>query len=316
MAGMALLTYSGRGAAWSIMHVVRAPISSAIIVTMTLGSGLAASNALYMQEERHPAPFFADDTIETSSVSPVKKPIVRTSSRPVAPVRVVKKSVPITTPVVRVAPPAPTPVMPEAVAKIGHSDVVALQKKLKTLGFFKGEADGYYGPQTANAIRAFEASRDLSLLGALTPSVIAAVQNAKPLVPAAKPTKRVLPSVEKVPLVTSAIPKKITTDLTKSKLPVTKPIVSDSLTKIVKNVATIAQQAQKKMKPPASALSSDTIRQVQRGLAKLGFLSEKIDGVAGDATAKAVRKFEVYFNYDVTGTVTPELVDLLDEALG
>ncbi|MEO7222959.1 MAG: peptidoglycan-binding protein [Devosia sp.] len=50
---------------------------------------------------------------------------------------------------------------------------------------------------------------------------------------------------------------------------------------------------------------------VQRGLASLGFLHGEIDSVAGEATAKAIRNFEVYYNYNVTGRITPELVNLL-----
>jgi peptidoglycan hydrolase-like protein with peptidoglycan-binding domain len=50
---------------------------------------------------------------------------------------------------------------------------------------------------------------------------------------------------------------------------------------------------------------------IQRGLASLGFLHGEIDGVAGEATAKAIRNFEVYYNYNVTGRITPELVNLL-----
>jgi peptidoglycan hydrolase-like protein with peptidoglycan-binding domain len=55
----------------------------------------------------------------------------------------------------------------------------------------------------------------------------------------------------------------------------------------------------------------ELVSQVQRGLSSLGFLHTTIDGVAGEATAKAIRNFEVYYNYDVTGRVTPELVKLL-----
>ena len=50
---------------------------------------------------------------------------------------------------------------------------------------------------------------------------------------------------------------------------------------------------------------------VQRGLGSLGFLHGPADGVAGEATAKAIRNFEVYFNYKVTGRISPELLDLL-----
>ncbi|HWA19987.1 MAG TPA: peptidoglycan-binding domain-containing protein [Devosia sp.] len=68
--------------------------------------------------------------------------------------------------------------------------------------------------------------------------------------------------------------------------------------------------------PPANVVpepvsNADMVASVQRGLASLGFLHGPIDGVAGEATAKAIRNFEVYYNYNVTGRVTPELVKLL-----
>lgn len=59
------------------------------------------------------------------------------------------------------------------------------------------------------------------------------------------------------------------------------------------------------------ATDPDVVAEVQRGLNSLGFLHGEIDGVAGDATAKAIRNFEVYYNYDVTGRVTRQLVNLL-----
>jgi peptidoglycan hydrolase-like protein with peptidoglycan-binding domain len=51
------------------------------------------------------------------------------------------------------------------------------------------------------------------------------------------------------------------------------------------------------------------VAKVQRGLASLGFLHGPADGVAGSATAKAIRNFEVYFNYPVTGRISPQLLD-------
>lgn len=57
----------------------------------------------------------------------------------------------------------------------------------------------------------------------------------------------------------------------------------------------------------------DTVAAVQRGLNSLGFLHGEIDGIASEATAKAIRNFEVFYNYDVTGKVTRGLVDLLRE---
>ncbi len=62
---------------------------------------------------------------------------------------------------------------------------------------------------------------------------------------------------------------------------------------------------------PVSVTDPVFVARVQRGLASLGFLHGPADGVAGEATAKAIRNFEVYFNYKVTGRITPELLDLL-----
>ena len=55
------------------------------------------------------------------------------------------------------------------------------------------------------------------------------------------------------------------------------------------------------------------VAKVQRGLSSLGFLHGPADGVAGSATAKAIRNFETYFNFKTTGRVTPGLLDLLVE---
>lgn len=63
--------------------------------------------------------------------------------------------------------------------------------------------------------------------------------------------------------------------------------------------------------PAFSVTDPVIVAKVQRGLASLGFLQGAADGVAGEATATAIRRFEVWYNYDVTGRITPELLDLL-----
>lgn len=56
------------------------------------------------------------------------------------------------------------------------------------------------------------------------------------------------------------------------------------------------------------------VSEIQRGLASLGFLVGPIDGKPGEATAKAIRSFEVFHNYEMTGQITPQLPGLLREA--
>jgi peptidoglycan hydrolase-like protein with peptidoglycan-binding domain len=66
--------------------------------------------------------------------------------------------------------------------------------------------------------------------------------------------------------------------------------------------------------PNTVSTNAELVAAVQRGLASLGFLYGQVDGVAGEGTAKAIRNFEVYYNYEVTGEVTPELVRMLRQA--
>ena len=75
---------------------------------------------------------------------------------------------------------------------------------------------------------------------------------------------------------------------------------------------------------PAQALAATTtvapannvqlVSTIQQGLASLGFYHGSIDGHPGDATAKAIREFENFHSYRVTGQVKPDLVELLRQA--
>lgn len=48
------------------------------------------------------------------------------------------------------------------------SEVIALQKKLIRLGFYKGEADGLYGPGTEKAVKAMQKHYDLPVTGSMS----------------------------------------------------------------------------------------------------------------------------------------------------
>src|SRR5690606_18216257 len=61
---------------------------------------------------------------------------------------------------------------------VGNADAFAVQKKLAELGLFEGKVDGFYGPMTARAIRAFEERNGLEPTGALTSDIIDAIKRA------------------------------------------------------------------------------------------------------------------------------------------
>src|SRR5690606_971328 len=68
------------------------------------------------------------------------------------------------------------PVVPDE--PVGNAQVFEVQKKLLELELFDGKVDGYYGPMTARAIRAFEERNGLEPLGALTPQIVKAILEA------------------------------------------------------------------------------------------------------------------------------------------
>ncbi|WP_425061254.1 L,D-transpeptidase family protein [Sporomusa carbonis] len=52
--------------------------------------------------------------------------------------------------------------------KTSGSDVVALQLKLKELGYFQGRADGLFGTMTEDAVRAYQTDKGLPVTGIAT----------------------------------------------------------------------------------------------------------------------------------------------------
>ena len=81
--------------------------------------------------------------------------------------------------------------------------------------------------------------------------------------------------------------------------------------------ATTAASPPQAPKPPAAvAPANDTrlVSEIQRGLASLGFYRGSIDGHPGEATARAIREFENFHRYRVTGEIKPDLIELLRQA--
>jgi peptidoglycan hydrolase-like protein with peptidoglycan-binding domain len=394
-AGGAIASGTGRALMWGVARYARAPLANTSILLLTTLTALAGSNALYFQEGRHPAPLFAPAPELTEALPTPVTPAVRKQAVVVPPIKPAEAAPAETA---SAAPPQTIPAQP-----IGNADVFELQRKLAALGLFNGTVDGFYGPQTAAAIRRFEERAGLVPMGEFTPAILEAVLKAPLARPEAatepattpmttKPNATLgtvavaasglsaAPAVEADALVTGATPKVATATANVASadlqpLPTPQPLelsLADATTPqpIVKtrqlpdsaeDVADIAMatagnafeaavsviengvqfgpdEQPMPAKPAAvaavapdpiaeivatpveiapagtSATDPRLVSQVQRGLSSLGFLHGPADGVAGEATAKAIRNFEVYYNYDVTGRVSPELIGLLSSA--
>lgn len=374
-AGGALAAGVGRAGLWAVARYMRAPLANTGLLALATFTAMAGNNALYNQPMNHPAPMFAPSPKVPEPVVPVAEPVRVIPDPEPAPQRVAEPIV--------VLDPAPQvqPVTSETTGSlavtvpdepVGNAQVFEVQKKLLELNLFDGKVDGYYGPMTARAIRAFEERNGLEPQGALTPQIVdailkadtdgrmsatsAAAVQATPRPPAAVEAEaatqpdiligRVEERVTIESIVDSAAqtidslvaglsegretidqparrPVPALPVLQVAETPVARqempPPVTETTQVAAAPAATVAAEEPVQTGsvasddapagPPAS--NTELVRRVQRGLASLGFLHGAIDGEANAATARAIRNFEVYHNYKVTGRVTPELVDML-----
>ncbi|HEY4203267.1 MAG TPA: peptidoglycan-binding domain-containing protein [Devosiaceae bacterium] len=387
--GGAVASSAGRVGLWAIARFARAPLAYSGIFAMTTLSVMAASNALYHQAHRHPAPLFAPAaTQQSAELTPVRQvqPPTRPRTQPARPTYV-------STPVVTQETTGSLPDTADTGDSVGNSQVFAVQQKLMAMQLFEGKVDGYYGPMTASAIRKFETQTGRQPEGALSRDVVDAILNTPvtgpmsaltrplqpepaPLPPAAQPVQMAAadvqpnmyvapPEAQAQPQQADVIPPLVfgqQAQQQQAPVLVAQQVQSgpedvlddvadgaagafDALVSTVQGgthqqssvrgtpqpqanapipparlIQASAPAVQPAMQPITENLSADPsddpalVARVQRGLASLGFLAGTVDGVPGEATAKAIRNFEVYYNYSVTGKVSPQLVGMLQDA--
>ncbi|MET3896757.1 peptidoglycan hydrolase-like protein with peptidoglycan-binding domain [Devosia sp. UYZn731] len=371
LAGGAVAASLSRAGLWTFSRYMRAPLASTALLAMVTLTALAGSNALYFQTARHPAPLFAPapDVPETAAIEQVPEapalPQLRQAEVPQPISQETTSSVA-----------QPAPVVPDA--PVGNAQVFELQKKLTELKLFDGTVDGFYGPMTARAIRAFEEHNGMTPTGAISPGLVDAILRADTMgmapqrvqvaevAPQPAPVRTIraakvqLPPMPLAPVnavqaptpvedafdtVTSSAAQTIdsivaavdgsrVTPATATLRPTAAlPLMAATAQPMpapVQHVASLEPVAppaviipqpeatrQAAIAPAAAATptsNAQLIEQVQRGLASLGFLQGAIDGKPGEATAKAIRAFEIFHNYAPTGEVNPQLVGLLRDA--
>jgi peptidoglycan hydrolase-like protein with peptidoglycan-binding domain len=394
MAGSALLGTVSRAGLWTFSRYMRAPLASTGLLAMVTLTALAGSNALYFQTAVHPSPFFSPPR---DSVAALPTPTVE---RPAA---IEQVAAPVAQPVALPSVPAAAPVagsettgsVPVAVpdTPVGNARMFEVQKKLSELRLFTGKVDGYYGPQTASAIRAFEQQNGMELTGSTEARVLEAILSsdssgrvATPVAPAPQaqlaPQQPVQPVVQQAALVVqpaapvaqpvvapapqdqvvgrvpglsraeeafdsvaqsaastidsiiAAVDTPRSTPQTVANPPI--PVASVPVAQVQPmpaplqpaaevSAAPVAQLAvapsqQQALRPAedvpyvAPATDGQLVAQIQRGLASLGFFRAPVDGKPGAETSRAIREFENFHSYKMTGQVKPDLVELLRKA--
>lgn len=291
--GVSILSHLVRASSWAFKQFMHAPARNAGVAFLAMAMLVAANNALYRQNGAHPAPLFGSSTTAAN----IHQTPQQDAGAP-APLSQRPASLEMALPPLdqAQAQPGSAPALETGNIAPGNRQLAQVQQKLAALGLFSGKIDGYYGPVTARAIRIFEQQHGITPKGALDPEIMAQILGA---------------ANAGMPQSATADPVDHSTSRTSQPLPGALTTLVQSALKQTSQPAFVAPASS----PPANpAVDKATIKKIQRGLASLGFLYGSIDGVAGQATARAIRNFEVYQNLEVTGRVSPDLVNLLRAA--
>jgi peptidoglycan hydrolase-like protein with peptidoglycan-binding domain len=333
-ASNSVLNGLGRFLRWSLARFFSAPLQNTALGMLGVAIVVSTSNALFWQTAVHPAPLFAQQTTapasphtdKTAPIAPLPRVLeARPTGQPLAEQASAPAQNPAQSPSITPAPTQSPAELPHEPGNVSNEQLARAQEVLKTLGLFEGKVDGFYGPQTAQGIRAFELRNGLAPKGALTPQIIQKIINSPvTLQPSAQTV-----SVRQIPQALAQsqpdTPQANSEDL--GNVPMPAPLqtqsIPDPLSAITQSVAarqnvpTSLSPAQTAPVAEAAAIApvvdAELVRKIQRGLASLGFLAGSIDGIPGEATARAIRNFEVYNNYQVTGEVSAQMLDLLLE---
>ena len=303
----------GGAIAWAFSRFMRAPTQNLAISGVALAIILSASNALFWQKSPHPSPFFSDSMPQESAriVGEIRPELNAPHPLELA---VARASSPNTTQSVGnlEQPPIPAPVHKSASATPGevtHEDLLKVQQALSFMGFFDQKVDGYYGPLTAKAIRAFETYKGLPPKGAVTPQIVAIILG-EPLTPVVAPMAQQGQSAQSN--IAPVTPTNEQANNPQQALPALLQPASraGSAANVAQTIA-LTPPVEVASAPVNPLIDSVLIEKIQRGLSSLGFYYSTFDGIAGESTARAIREFENFKNIEQTGMVSSDLLDLL-----
>ena len=246
--------------------------------------GFVTANALWYQTGTHPSPLLRTRDPSAPYQIPGRRSFLHAQQADAGNVttfRIERQD--------SVAATAPAANPPAAQPSATPSKLVAdVQAELIRHGLYDGAADGVPGSRTSAAILFFQEASGLTQTGAPTPELLAALKasNAASTPPAAAGR-------------TSA-----------AVVPAQRPINVSATAEAIDPVAAAIQNAEKNMRTGAvvpKAAPSDTVNtvnmvmQIQKGLSNIAYSNVSIDGVAGEQTKAAIRRFQKHYRLPETG---------------
>ncbi|PIO98474.1 peptidoglycan-binding domain-containing protein [Pleomorphomonas carboxyditropha] len=258
---------------------------------MTATAVAIMANALALQPRAHPAPLFV-------------------GTRPAAPADLAVAQ-----------PPALRSSDGSAAGATDHSLIADIQQGLKDFGYYKGEVDGLDGPQTSQAILAFERAFRLTPTGAPSNNVLLAIRSVRP-----KTSLNGEAAIAADPLTLASLP-------TASPAPVPPPKpgaaamepaadgtpaaaassdgIGDLIASTAPAAAGTASAAAASTADVAPAAANTNLARIQRSLSQQGFGPVAIDGVMSAETREAIRRFQAYYNLPQSGVIDEAFIGQL-----
>lgn len=272
-------------------------------LVMTAAAAAIIVNALVMQHGAHPAPLFVGTRPWTSDQQPA------------------------------VAPNAPAAPKVTTTDAVDHGLVADIQRSLRDFGYYKGDIDGLPGPQTSQAILAFERAFHLAPTGEPSNNVLLALRSVRPK------SSSLAPAASEDPMTVSALPSSSPVPVPKPSRGGAQPVTTDqqsasagprsiadlisassapAATKVsaVAQPATVAQPAVTPAPAVQTAAAKSTpvtttatdgsdprLARIQQSLASQGFGPLEVNGHMNQETREAIRNFESYYGLPVTGSI-------------
>lgn len=265
------------------------PMATAGGLMMTATAVAIMTNALALQPGTHPAPLFV-------------------GTRPVA------AAAPAATPT-----PALRSSDGSAVGATDHSLIADIQQGLKDFGYYKGEVDGLDGPQTSQAILAFERAFRLTPTGEPSNNVLLAIRSVRP-----KASLNAESPVAADPLTVASLPANPAAPMPKPKpgAAIAQPATTQAMPEDISadgiaDLIASAAPSEASPKPAASAAApapvaaDPNLARIQRSLSQQGFGPLAIDGVMSAETRDAIKRFQAYYNLPQSGTIDEAFVSQL-----
>ena len=291
-------------------RIVENPAMSGGLFVMALTAAAVVSNALFLQQSQHPEPWFAT-RLAPVALAPGSDDVVVPDPRP----RGVPRAEP---PPPRLQPvaaqPAPEPAAPTAAPAL----IADLQRALGERGFYRGKVDGISGSRTRAAISAYEKSQGLQITGQPSATVLDHMTTAS-VIPAdppaaAKPIETIPPppEVTSTRLEAPPAPAQVET-VAAAAPPVERPVIEEQILSYppkAEAASPAATNASVSTAPAPDPGAQRTLA-VQKALNLIGYGPVPEDGLAGDTTTTAIRRFELDHGLPITGAAGDTLINRL-----